>query len=607
MTTKHTVRTGESLLSIAKHYGFGSTDPFEQHPDNQPLLAERGTDGLYPGDELTVPDGWQGEAQRGTGRGHQFTVRRIPNLFEVRVFTELRKEDPREAGFKFDDPENIWRPFGSRGLTEINAQVEIKLLHGKVTTVRPGGLTNSKTGIFSTEYLSDGKWQIKLTPLADQFSPGPARANPGEDHGRGFYETEGRIATRDGDNNPVPPPRRPYPVNKRYEVEYRPLDLEIEVKDGEIVRAGFSGPPAASRPHHAVLLWKNLQDTENKQVLEIDWKPDFLRRVVVKLGPRHRVRDTDIDIVMFHHTGGTNIGAALTTFLSSNSDNSSGAHFLIDLDGHVIRLADDLYQLKHGGGGGEIRPPSWRGVSSPSINQRSVGIEHVHTDDDLNEITLSKSAPYSDAQYKASMNLIASLMTAYSVSAADVIGHQDAVSKSMCPGRMVDWAILEKSKVALAPLPLTVTEQDSMFGGLYAGQVGRARRLLLGQLEKEGIGGFEVYDGDNLVVGGLVSGPIAVLREAVRQIGYSVENWIVVKGTKHELTPSTRPFFDPTLGYALSQLIRHYCTLGRVRADMYFCYREIPRVWDGLFVDFKLATLIRGLEKAAIAARGGPI
>lgn len=316
------------------------------------------------------------------------------------------------------------------------------------------------------------------------------------------------------------------------------------------------------------------------------------------------VRDAQIDVIMFHHTAGFSIGSALYTFLAKGK--KSGAHFLIDLDGHVIRLADDRYATRHGGGYRDVRTPSWAGTSSPSINKRAIGIEHLHDDKKLEKGDLLDSPPYTDAQYEASVDLIKGLRAAHGVTAANVIGHQDVTAKSMCPGRRVDWPRLEAAGASLAPAALNAQEQADMFGGFYAGPGGATRRLVLNYKEKEVDGMFEVYDRKGkLMTSGLSAGPITSLRESVRQVGYCVEEWIVIDGTTHRLTARKRSVFEETLGYALSQFIRHYCTGSRIREDLYYCYREIPRVWNKLFVDFELAKLIHGAAKAAIAARGG--
>jgi hypothetical protein len=173
---------------------------------------------------------------------------------------------------------------------------------------------------------------------------------------------------------------------------------------------------------------------------------------------------------------------------------------------------------------------------------------------------------------------------------------------------MVDWPRLEAAGISLAPVTLSPAEESSMFGGFFGGPDGKNRQLMLGCAEKVVDGSFEVVDDrGSLVVGGLSSGPITALREDLRQVGYSVEEWIQVSGRKCQLTAGNRNTFEETLGFALSQFIRHFCTLSRVRYDMALAYRESPRVWKKLFVDCELAKLVRGAAKAAVISRGGPI
>ncbi|MFV8749884.1 hypothetical protein ACNOYE_05000 [Nannocystaceae bacterium ST9] len=343
---KHSVQPGESLATIAKHYGFGSTQPLEEHPDNALVLAE----GLGVGDELTIPDGTEGESLHGTGRGHEIRVRQLPAAFEIRLYTALHKENPAAPGDKsLRTQEGTWEPIftkaGAQPIRQIRANVEIKLVEG-IPAAPSGGTSDIKTGIFSTTRLIDGTYSISIRPFYDaELSKGPARGDATADHGRGFHASSTKIGTNDSEGHAVPPPAKPFPANGNFELEYRPLAIEVEVKDFTIVRARFSKPPPPSRPHHAVLFWKNCEDAQGKQVLEVDWKPDFLRRIVGDLRPRHRMRESAIDVVMFHHTAGTNIGSALFTFTAKKI--TSGAHFLVDLDGHVIRMCDDRYETKH--------------------------------------------------------------------------------------------------------------------------------------------------------------------------------------------------------------------------------------------------------------------
>jgi hypothetical protein len=89
--------------------------------------------------------------------------------------------------------------------------------------------------------------------------------------------------------------------------------------------------PAAggNRPIPVIPFWRNVGETAASQVLHIEWKPDFLRRVKGKLRPYQRPRKEHIpgkddaelatEIVVVHTTTGRNIGWRLDLVLASRA------------------------------------------------------------------------------------------------------------------------------------------------------------------------------------------------------------------------------------------------------------------------------------------------
>ncbi len=618
----HIVQVGESLVSIASHYGFGSVAPLEQVEANARLLQERGADGVQPGDELEIPPGQHGHIERGTGRGHEVVVRRLAGLFELRLYTELSKENTKAAGDKNErDTTGMWRAVflgkgkPARPITQLKASIEIRRDPDPSGSSHTG-FSDRKKGIFHAPKLEDGTWILSVTPLDDELSTGAAAPDATADHGLGRFERNGKAAKKDEAGKSIAKPTRAFPNNRVYELEYRPLSIEITVAGSKITQARIRTAAAPHRPHHAVLFWTNVPDVGDNQVLEVDWKPDFIRRVVSKLRPKHALRskvsgsrepaDT-IDLIMLHHTAGFTVGGALSTFFAS----SSGAQFVIDIDGHVIRLADDRYEVKHGGGGRKTRTPAWRtprgGGGRRSVNARAIGIEHVHKDPPLNKDSLGENDAadlYSEAQYVASIELVRELRASYDVRAANVVGHQDCVAKAACPGWHFDWERFETAGVSLAPQELTATQSGAMFGGFFAGADGASRVLPIGaKATRLPTGRYEVRDKrGKLLASDLASSPIHDIREALSVVGYAARDSIVVSGKRHAYKESAhRDLFEFTLGFALSQFIRHFCTMGRVRTDLHQAYRDSPRVSKRLAVDMALATLLRGAELAADA------
>ncbi len=159
--------------------------------------------------------------------------------------------------------------------------------------------------------------------------------------------------------------------------------------------------------------------------VEVDWRPDWLRR---GRSQEKKTFKTDIvpsgkqDVhggapthVVLHQTSGAKakpgepknvhiIGAALNQFM--NREGTGGVHYIIDYDGHVIKMCPDIRALSH------ANVAEWRGVAS--LNRRSVGIEHCHCGDD---------AEFPAEQIRASRNLVRQLKQAFGIDGRHIVGH----------------------------------------------------------------------------------------------------------------------------------------------------------------------------------------
>ena len=304
---KYQLRNGEHVREIAEHFGFSSTKTIADHPDNASVVSERGgIDHLVPGDVFTIPEGTSGRRQLGTGRGHDLTVSATPGTFVVKLESAFRLRngfgtpDGEHHGNLADSP-NRWAGFGKQNLTVIGATITVSQSGGGLIFTN---ITNRK-GEAVFPHLDDGRWVVSATPDDNELSPGAARAAPGVDHGLGFYEKKGK---------PVGKPQRPFPANGTYEVEYRPVELELTVSGGAIESATMddesvplpapdAGPPTPpERPPPAVPFWRGIGEGGDRQALHLDWKPDFIRRVKRKLRPFQRERKSvgqlDRDVVV---------------------------------------------------------------------------------------------------------------------------------------------------------------------------------------------------------------------------------------------------------------------------------------------------------------------
>lgn len=604
MTRNHEISADLHVRTIANHYGFRSTRALEDHPDNIPLVAQRGSiDLLEPGDVVNIPQGQRGARDLGTGRVHKVVVSSATTVLQVRLYTEFRLPPETTPGDKGETTAR-WLGFGASGIRQLEATVTVTRRAG-ATAGRLPRATNSRNGTLEVPGLDDGLWRVLIEPSSSETSISPAGADPDGDHGLGKGST---------------------PNNGTYQVEYRSVLIDVDVRSGRIVKAEIATAKPSRRPHHATLFWVNIGESPGLQVLEVDWRPDFLRRYQpskakvlirpsqVKRKPLWDKIPSHKKLIMVHHTAGYKVGGALSTFTLPSLN--AGAHFVVDVDGHVVRMADDRYWTQHGGGGKKQRPPSWDNKTAPTVNDRAIGIENVHGGI-VDQIFGSKSVekkerPFSDAQYETLIGLIEDLKATYGVTSRRVIGHQDATLKGGCPSPFFEWERLEVAGVALAPETLSEAEQEEMFGGFFAGVDGRERLLRLQSTERlDAASHAFVLDppGKGESVTGLSTGPIEELREALVEIGYGARVpsaglgiFVVMDGKQEK---ATRHRFDWVLGFCLCQFIRRYCTGSRLRSErqMRLAYRDSPRVPGKLYLDFDLAVLVKGAAKAAGRAR----
>ena len=88
MPSKHLVKDGECIETIAFAYGFAPTT-ITRHPENGALLKERGSlDAMIPGDEIFIPDKQLKELPGATGKRHTFRRNGVPARFRVFLLQE---------------------------------------------------------------------------------------------------------------------------------------------------------------------------------------------------------------------------------------------------------------------------------------------------------------------------------------------------------------------------------------------------------------------------------------------------------------------------------------------------------------------------------------
>lgn len=152
MGEDHTIRQGESVMSIAEANGF-LWETLWNHPKNSRLKSKRGDpDVLMPGDVLHVPDLGEKKESAGVGQCHNFKRKGIPAVLRLSLKRPKADPDgklePMSAGLsEFKEPE--------RKATEDEPMADVPYaVYADGKLVKEG-----KTG-------GDGKIEAKIPPAA---------------------------------------------------------------------------------------------------------------------------------------------------------------------------------------------------------------------------------------------------------------------------------------------------------------------------------------------------------------------------------------------------------------------------------------------------------
>ncbi len=236
--------------------------------------------------------------------------------------------------------------------------------------------------------------------------------------------------------------------------QYRRFNLKLSVSQGEKGRRVDDTPEVVLIPElmkidanavytspaaYALLYtWKGKQ-----QELTIDWKPDWIQSANYNGGNRS---SSDIECIVLHATATAN--PPIQTLCKKNGAKSVSAHYLLDVDGHVIKLVAEANIAWHAGGS------FWKGKTG--INDNSVGIEMVHAMNGA-DVKKAPARSYPDDQYVGLMVLMESLLETYSKAGRlNVVGHSDiatlkgttTLGNKMDPYYDFQWVRLEGAGMA---------------------------------------------------------------------------------------------------------------------------------------------------------------
>jgi len=140
------------------------------------------------------------------------------------------------------------------------------------------------------------------------------------------------------------------------------------------------------------------------------------------------------DLVVLHYTGMDTAEGAIARLAVPASEVS--AHYLVDLDGRVVRLVAEEMRAWHAGAA------SWGGVAD--VNSCSIGIEIVNCGHELGY------PPFPEPQMTALGALLAGILARHGISPERVVGHACvAPGRKRDPGEKLDWRRLARGGLSV--------------------------------------------------------------------------------------------------------------------------------------------------------------
>ncbi|MBU2937496.1 MULTISPECIES: N-acetylmuramoyl-L-alanine amidase [Pacificibacter] len=137
-------------------------------------------------------------------------------------------------------------------------------------------------------------------------------------------------------------------------------------------------------------------------------------------------------MIVIHYTAMATGDAAVSRLCDPEFEVS--AHYLIDIDGRIVRMVDETNRAWHAGAG------QWGDVTD--INSRSIGIELANCG----------LVPFAAAQMDALEALLHDITARHSITPERIIGHSDmAPKRKIDPGPRFDWRRLAVQGLSIWP------------------------------------------------------------------------------------------------------------------------------------------------------------
>jgi N-acetyl-anhydromuramyl-L-alanine amidase AmpD len=443
-----------------------------------------------------------------------------PNVLDLQFIVVSVQTD--FLGKKGDGTGMLFHWVGSEFI--VHANVELLALNSAVA------LDSARTDAqgqaeLETSQLPDGFYTVRITPDNSRN----ALAGPG--------------IAEDPAEAPLP------------ERMYHPLEVTVRLSRGSIAEATIKPEVKyAALGNRRQTVWPpHVLPTD---LLPIDLKPIWMR------APRAAgaaPRTDDIKMVVVHNTGADPVPVALIgydieTFLSApKPPDYHEIHYLMDLNGHVIKFMKDSTVSFHAG------PGNWK---DQAPNDISIGIEIVHKEAGVHE--------YTPDQYASLLDLIGRLFAAYHFDRTQIVGHSDVGTqykptvvpyvldgwRDQDPGQVFRWEKLEKEGWGMIPL-------DTPLGDAYGNLFNLAEVVILRENDNDA---RHHFGGKNRPA--TPGTPIADLQDDLAQIGYSIPpagREVQNVDNPSKTHPYVRGTYDNYTTWAVKAFQRHFFSGSRRR------------------------------------------
>ncbi|MCB9713880.1 MAG: N-acetylmuramoyl-L-alanine amidase [Myxococcales bacterium] len=207
-------------------------------------------------------------------------------------------------------------------------------------------------------------------------------------------------------------------MSSEHELLYRAFTVSVGLQDGLLVSVDDPYDPPRGQTRARVGNRHAWAPTTSHLPLSV--KPEWWKDPG---SAARRGGTATLGILVLHCTGGPRLGNALNRFFSrrGGSYTSAGANYILDVDGHLIKLTADDRTKVHAGIG--------RWGSEHDMINASLGVEIINPNTgDPDDYMARAQTPYTEEQYATVLRLAREIVAAYPGIGPRILGHCDVAT-----------------------------------------------------------------------------------------------------------------------------------------------------------------------------------